>query len=1431
MLLQWCTLEASGPSGLAAVRFSAPCRVQSIRIYPSGAKPFAQNQDVVATTSPEAFFLDVYFNAHPVQPPPTQADPKQKQKAPPNALVPTTIPYAGGEAEFIVNMSNFATRLMIVRGSFETVSMAIYGNLVIDDALQLPPQSAASSSTIFPTKPIPLAAALDPANADDPTALARALLQLIPGSPSLELAIRLMFCLKPSNDDWDLPEFPYLYTDLCEEDISVELDTAFKSLSKPVAPDTSAEAFQRFAEKIRDPAGPRDDMAYVIAGILNRAAPQTSVFAEALMEALDIEDIFDADSLDEDTLLRLLSAAANPVIAKGLRTEPFLNVLKKVHSSPTIERETKAAARKLETRIRAWRVCEGALSGADGDGDGAGPDYAAAAGFMKEIAVDEQSFGAWIEYMVTSPGFSAKREGLHDVDAAGADRSNGTSGPPVLWDEGVCSEITHSEFMAFVRAYVGVACVLAVYAWSDSLPNDSCRERTLGVLRLWQQTPGYREILNHFLLLRQMSFRLECMTSDNDPPTRAGIHAEHILLALAEDPRAFLRGDFLKCVFGLRQPLSCITEEQRLELQRLAEIVEDGLDGAVFEIADAAAHPQELAGGGWGEDEGQSQQQGQGLGAKQRIRQLRVAGAVVREVFETLLPDESVLELRVWQDNAYGLVHHVVDVLGHIAAQLKARMFSAPGSRRAEDADAGTVDQLAHLAIDMLRLIEHLDPVSQTVTTRTVRQLVVAIADISSCAADAAASAELGGVHTVLRGTCERVVRVLSRPPWEGGSTSANAARSAVILQTLLQAGLRIDVDAGAAADPVRRLQSVYALVNQALPLPPSSPPAGPSASLALKGITSPFAPPEDDLVYGDEDSHGGFFFLHAHDDPEQRLATWLLKLVPPVLALLLRFLRALPVCDKPVFFVRLAALDRWGAGGALALGEYVLEEEARRLRETVGMLEEGEGEGGFARTRVGERGVGVRVGEGAGPGVQDELYRVMQYEANVLFRFFRDVLVGQAGAEVRTGAEAEAEVKMEIKEEVLDDAAVSVGDEDEDHHDDTRANASEEDHKTKRETGPDTSASEEDEWIQAACTNEELGRLLGESMLAFLEVRLFSAHQGVLASRLSRAPSLAHASRALQLGVAATCLRGVQLFEEIKADGVSRTPWADAARVVSMLDGHGGVEDATEEVRREVGPALACAAVTVAKGLDVEVHGVVSILEWFVSTGEKGGKGKVMLSGLTQPAWTALLAVLEAKLSTPERASLSSAKARLTVPSPNQHPQPPSIPTTFLSSASSEADLALTPDALIRLLTPLSSFSSSSSHPTGTSHAPHAHPHSRPSTPPPRKTRSSPGKDVLGLATLSPPTAVLRSPAAALSYAGLTKTYTRNDFRALRQLPSARQNTSRLPSMHVDDFEQSASVAGSSPVLQPQPVGGVSVSPEGPSGYGILGPPFNMPQ
>ncbi|KAL4079846.1 hypothetical protein V8B97DRAFT_2002270 [Scleroderma yunnanense] len=84
-----------------------------------------------------------------------------------------------------------------------------------------------------------------------------------------------------------------------------------------------------------------------------------------------------------------------------------------------------------------------------------------------------------------------------------------------------------------------------------------------------------------------------------------------------------------------------------------------------------------------------------------------------------------------------------------------------------------------------------------------------------------------------------------------------------------------------------------------------------------------------------------------------------------------------------------------------------------------------------------------------------------------------------------------------------------------------------------------------------------------------------------------------------------------------------------------------------------------------------------------------------------------------------------------------------------------------------------------------------------QPSAPPPLMPKYKfLAQDVLGLFSLSPLTSLFGSSAVS----GLAKTYTNNDIKGLCQSPSARQNTSGLPSMHVNEFELNTS----SPIIEP---------------------------
>jgi hypothetical protein len=136
---------------------------------------------------------------------------------------------------------------MIVKGAFECVSMAIYGDIVNE----LPPRRTIYEPRMLPTHdPIPLSSVLDPANARDPTKLARQLLDLIPDAPPLSLIIRLMFCLKPSDEDWDLPDFPYLFSDPNQLTEESSIDDIFRLTTRPLSDDTQARSLAGLSQKL-----------------------------------------------------------------------------------------------------------------------------------------------------------------------------------------------------------------------------------------------------------------------------------------------------------------------------------------------------------------------------------------------------------------------------------------------------------------------------------------------------------------------------------------------------------------------------------------------------------------------------------------------------------------------------------------------------------------------------------------------------------------------------------------------------------------------------------------------------------------------------------------------------------------------------------------------------------------------------------------------------------------------------------------------------------------------------------------------------------------------------------------------------------------------------------------------------------------------------
>jgi hypothetical protein len=194
---------------------------------------------------------------------------------------------------------------------------------------------------------------------------------------------------------------------------------------------------------------------------------------------LDVASIFDAQTLDEITVLRLLDAATNVDIARHLDNEYFLSLLREVQEDSRIDKPTQLAAKRLSSRIRQWQRFEDALSNTRGDFD-------EASNLLKDVGTEEQSMGIWLESMIIHDDMVTKL-------AENAVLPVPHSQPPFLL-RNTLNAVSHDDFVTFVRAYIGVASVLAVWAWADSLGNDSCRERTLAILHLWQGVDGYCEV-------------------------------------------------------------------------------------------------------------------------------------------------------------------------------------------------------------------------------------------------------------------------------------------------------------------------------------------------------------------------------------------------------------------------------------------------------------------------------------------------------------------------------------------------------------------------------------------------------------------------------------------------------------------------------------------------------------------------------------------------------------------------------------------------------------------------------------------------------------------------------------------------------------------------------------------------------------------------
>jgi hypothetical protein len=203
------------------------------------------------------------------------------------------------------------------------------------------------------------------------------------------------------------------------------------------------------------------------------------------------------------------------------------------------------------------------------------------------------------------------------------------------------------------------------------------------------------------------------------------------------------------------------------------------------------------------------------------------------------------------------------------------------------------------------------------------------------------------------------------------------------------------------------------------------------------------------------------------------------------------------------------------------------------------------------------------------------------------------------------------------------------------------------------------------------------------------------------------------------------------------------------------------------------------------------EAPAILSLLEWLVEQSHAGLPQLATLRGISTDSFANLCDALAHALPAARRTALEHVRMHLQT-APEEDAQPHAVHTLPLPMADvriAVAELlrphsASTPPPPTTATTMTTTTTATAGTATATAMATTQVPGTPSGAARQHRAATPPhARGVLSMVTVSPPTALLRSPAVT----GLTKTYTANDFRALRQTPSARQNTSRLPSTHVD--------------------------------------------
>jgi hypothetical protein len=426
---------------------------------------------------------------------PVASNTKEKQKVS-NALVHTRLAYIGEDTEYRIDMGvqvrnnivplthtdrlqQCSTRLLVLRGDFVRLSLAIYGTVVAE---MPPPSTSYDPQPIEALDRTPLHPSFDVANMDDPTHLANALLNTTTSKHTVQEAIATVLSRadKSENDGRAPSDDGATLDDLLEEAQRTwplndsENDEFITRMTECMKEMVSSSALYESESKIYTMQN-GSLIALALPALLSTAATLNPWIIPKLLETLrEITVLPRVSHIDKVALLELVQATAHGDIANFLDTDIFHQDMATLIADPSFSLSISSAASRLSLRIRGWSVLSDALLNTRAD-------FTTALNFMADLVKDHVDLGVFLMYL------SSK----HEMLAKLMENPVTFDPPPLSANEAANS---HDGFISYFRAFVNMAYVTYVFIWADLQRDDVLLERILCIFRLWQTTEGYREV-------------------------------------------------------------------------------------------------------------------------------------------------------------------------------------------------------------------------------------------------------------------------------------------------------------------------------------------------------------------------------------------------------------------------------------------------------------------------------------------------------------------------------------------------------------------------------------------------------------------------------------------------------------------------------------------------------------------------------------------------------------------------------------------------------------------------------------------------------------------------------------------------------------------------------------------------------------------------